>query len=103
MLKVSQWDSDFGIVIHLLNSRGVFSLESGTTAKLCGTKPDGTEFETNATIVAGNIVVAGTDALTSAAGTGELEVCLTHAGKKLFSQNFLLCVEKKANKEGDNT
>lgn len=101
-LRVNQWDSDFGIVINLYNSKGTFSLENGTTAKLCGTKPDGAEFETNATISAGKVVVAGTDELTSASGKGVLEVCLIHSGKKLFSQNFLLRVEKEANREGDN-
>lgn len=96
LLRLNQGDTDFGILIHLYNSSGIFEIGSGATAKLVGTKPDGSAYEQAATLSGTNVIVAGTSALTDASGKGELEVCLTRAGKNVFSQNIPLRVEREA-------
>ncbi len=95
-LRVNEGDTDFGILIHLYNSSGEFTIQSGTTAKLFGKKPDHTGYEMPATLSGMDVIVAGTTQLTNAPGRGELEVCLIRGGKKLFSQNFPVYVEAEA-------
>lgn len=95
-VHVNQGDTDFTLLIHLYNSRGRFTMESGTTAKLRGTKPDGSTYTRTASISGMNVTVAGGTDMTSAAGKGLFEVCLTHGGKELYTQNFPVYVEDKA-------
>ncbi len=100
-LTVSKGDTDFGIILNLYNSRGTFDIESGTSAKLRGRKPDGSEYEVNATLSGKRVIAAGDSNLTDVAGRGILEVCLTNSGRNLLSQNFPILIEKAA--DGGNT
>ncbi len=96
---VNQGDTDFTLLIHLYNSRGRFTVESGTSAKLRGRKADRTAYERSGSLSGQNVTIAGGTDMTSAAGTGIFEVCLTHGGHELYSQNFQIHVEKKAEGE----
>lgn len=98
-VHVNQGDTDFTLLIHLYNSRGNFTVESGTSAKLKGTKPNGSAYTRTASLSGKNVTVAGGTDMTSVAGRGVFEVCLTHSSKELYSQNFPIYVEEKA--EGD--
>lgn len=95
-VHVNQGDTDFGLVIHLYNSRGVFTVENGTTAKLRGRKPGGAAYERSGTLTGKDVAVAGGTDMTDTAGKGVFEVCLMHSGKSLFSQNFYIVIEPKA-------
>ena len=95
-LNLNQGDSDFGILIHLYNSGGAFTIEGGTTARLCGKRPDGGRIEKVATLTGKDVVAAGGTDITSVCGKGVLEVRLTHGGKDLYSQNIPMLIEKTA-------
>ncbi len=97
LLALNNGDTDFGLVLNLYNSHGEFQIQSGTTAKLIGKKPDGSGYEKSASISGMSIIVANSSQLTDVSGYGELEVCLTHNGKSLHSQNFPFYVEQEAN------
>ena len=88
-------DADFQIVFNIESRSGTFTLESGTTAQICGTKPDGSKYQAAAVISIADktVTVNGDKDMTSAEGIGVFEICLTHSRKTLHTQNFRVCVE----------
>ena len=95
-IHLNRNDSDFTLVFALFSSVGSLAIESGTTAQIRGRKPSGGAIEGNASIdiQAKTVTVEGNDDITSEAGTGLYEICLTHAGKELYSANFHIVVEQ---------
>lgn len=96
VIHMNQGDSDFGIRLHLYNSEGELEIGSGASARVHGTKPDRTPFESSALLTGMDVVLAGTRALTSAAGKGIFEVELESGGELLHSQNFIINFEAAA-------
>lgn len=95
---LNQYDSDFCLKIHLVARTGELSIQSGTTAKIRGTKPDGNIFIASATLDAANaiVTVAGDMQMTAVQGKSLFEIMLTLNGKELNSANFYLRVEPAA-------
>lgn len=96
--RLNQYDSDFTLRIHLISSKGEFSIESGTTAEIRGTKPDGNVFSAAATVDAANaiVTVTGDEQMTPIAGRAVFEITLKHNGNELSSKNFYLHIERAA-------
>lgn len=95
-IHLNRNDSDFTLVFALFSSVGALAIESGTTAQIRGRKPGGGTYTANASINIGTktVTVTGDSAMTSEAGTGLFEICLTHGGKELYSANFHIVVEQ---------
>lgn len=95
---LSKGDTDFEILCTLYAGTGTLSVENGTTASLNGRKADGTTYtvasleldEDNGEYVA---TIPGTEDMTSVAGLGACEICLTSDDKELHSQNIRVFVE----------
>ncbi len=98
IVSLNQGDEDFTLIFNLYASRGSFTLESGTTAMIKGTKPDGNGYSVDATIDVLNstVTVAGDLQMTAAAGKGVFELSLYHGTKKLYSSNFYIVIEHAA-------
>lgn len=98
VIHMSQYDSDFTIVFSLYNSDGTFTIESGTTARIRGTKKSGTGYSVPATVDASTntVTVTGDQQMTAVAGTNIYEITLYKNGKELNSANFILDVERAA-------
>ena len=98
VVHVSQYDSDFTIVFTLYCTDGTFTLESGTTAEIRGTKKSGTGYSATATvnISAKTVTVAGHKQMTAVAGDNIYEITLYKGSKELNSINFVLAVERAA-------
>lgn len=98
VIHVSQYDSDFTIVFTLFSTVGDFTIESGTTAMVRGTKSSGTGYSADATIniSAKTITVAGNQQMTAAAGQNVFEITLLKSGKEISSKNFILLCERAA-------
>ena len=94
----SQYDSDFSIVFTLFSRTGDFTIASGTTARVRGTKKSGTGYSADATIdvSAKTVTVTGDQQMTVVAGANIYEVVLTKSNKELCSMNFVLDVERAA-------
>ena len=94
----SQYDSDFSIVFTLFASTGTFSIASGTTAKVRGTKTSGTGYSATASInvTAQTVTVTGSQQMTAVSGRNIYEVVLISGTKELCSANFILDVERAA-------
>ena len=98
VVHVSQYDSDFTIVFTLYCTDGTFTLESGTTAEVRGTKKSGTGYSATATvnISAKTVTVTGHKQMTAVAGDNIYEITLYKGSKELNSINFILAVERAA-------
>lgn len=93
-IYLNQGDNDFRLEFNLFARNGTFSIESGTTARIRGSKPDGTAYNASAAISGEKITVTGATGLTDTPGKGVYEISLTHSGKELNSANFNIFVEK---------
>lgn len=98
VIHVSQYDSDFTIVFTLFSTVGDFTIESGTTAMVRGTKSSGTGYSADAAIniSAKTVTVTGNAQMTAAAGQNIFEITLLKGGKEISSKNFILLCERAA-------
>jgi hypothetical protein len=94
----SQYDSDFSIVFTLFARTGNFTIASGTTAKIRGTKKSGTGYSADATldVSAKTVTVTGDQQMTVTSGQNIFEIVLMSGTKELCSANFILNVERAA-------
>ena len=98
VIHVNQYDSDFSLVFELYSSDGEFTLESGTTVAIRGTKTDGNGYSVDATIDIPNkkVTVTGDQQMTACAGRNTFELTLSKNNKELNTANFILDVERSA-------
>ncbi len=93
---LNQYDEDFELVANLFARDGTFTVSSGTTVTIRGTKPDGNGFSANATIEGTKVTIAGDKQMTAAAGKAVFEVTLYRSGKELNTANFTVVIERAA-------
>lgn len=101
-INVSQYDKGSRTLQFVLyNGDAAYSITSGTTALIQGTKPDGRGFQLTATVTTGsNIVTANlTEQMAIVAGDVICELVLLKGSEKLATANFVLAVEPTALKD----
>lgn len=96
VVYVSQYDSDFEIEFSLYSSQDAFTIESGTTAQVRGTKKDGNGYSVDATLSGSKVTVTGDQQMTACAGEQCFELTLRKGEKELNTCNFILSVERAA-------
>ena len=98
IVPVSQYDDDYTLVFTLYSSEGEFTIQSGTTAVIKGTKSDGNGYSVDATLnITDKVVtVAGDKQMTACDGKQVFELALLKSGKTLNTANFILNVERAA-------
>ena len=98
VVRLNQYDEDFTLVFDLYASRGTFTIEEGTTAKIRGTKSDGNGYSVDCTldVETGKVTVEGDVQITAAAEKGQFELTLYKDGKELNTANFTIWVEHAA-------
>ena len=105
IVRVNQYDEDFTIRLSLYAREGAFTVESGTTASIRGTKPDGNGYSATCTMTTEQdeeqntvpvVVVTGDQQMTAAAGLGEFEITLLKNNDELNTANFTLNIERAA-------
>lgn len=98
VVRLNQGDEDFTIIFNLYAGSGTFTMESGTTAMIRGTKPDGNGYSAEAAVDVehSTVTVTGELQMTAAAGKGEFELTLYHSDKKLNTANFRIFTEHSA-------
>ena len=98
IVPVSQYDDDYTLVFSLYSSEGEFTIQSGTTAVVKGTKSDGNGYSVDATLnITDKVVtVTGDKQMTACDGKQVFELALLKSGKTLNTANFILNVERAA-------
>lgn len=94
-VELNQEDAGYRLNITLFASLAELSIESGTTAAIHGTRPDGSSYSKSATINGSVVTVQGDPSLTEIAGTGVFEIVLSHSGKEMHSESFYVVIEPK--------
>lgn len=93
---LNQYDEDFELKINLIARQGTFTVETGTTAAIRGTKPDGNGFSADCTLEGTVVTVTGDQQMTVAAGKAAFELTLYRSGKELNTANFTVYIERAA-------
>lgn len=107
---LNQYDEDFQLKIYPFNSEGQWTLTTGSTVAIRGTKPDGNGFSADATLSNATITndegeqvtvpvvtVAGDQQITVVAGRVVFELTFySSSGKELNTINFYAQIERAA-------
>lgn len=98
IVRLSQYDDDFTLIFELYSTDGTFTIASGTTAAIRGTKADGMGYSVDATLDVSNkrVTVTGDQQMTAMAGKNVFELTLSKSNKELNTANFILDVERAA-------
>lgn len=98
IVRLSQYDDDFTLVFELYSTDGTFTIPSGTTAEVRGTKSDGKGYSASATLDITNkkVTVTGDQQMTAVSGKNIFELTLWKGNKELNTANFILDVEPAA-------
>lgn len=92
---LSQYDEDFILKINLYARNGVFTIPTGTTVAIRGTKPDGNGFSADGSLNNNVVTVIGNQQMTAVAGRAVFEITLYNSNEKeLSSMNFSLLIER---------
>lgn len=91
-IPMKQFDSDFFIVFNLVSRKGELDLETGTTARIRGTKSDGYGYSVAATIDLTNktVTAAGDEQMTAVVGRMPFELAILKGTKVLSTATFFL-------------
>ena len=98
IVRLSQYDADFTLIFELYSTDGTFTIPSGTTAEVRGTKNDGKGYSASAALDITNkkVTVTGDQQMTAVPGKHIFELTLWKSNKELNSANFILDVEPAA-------
>lgn len=98
IIHLSQYDKGSRILsFELYDENGAYSIPSGSTVTIRGTKPDHTGFEYSCTYSGSAVTVTVQDQMTAVAGNVPCEVRITGSdGSILGTANFTLAVERSA-------
>lgn len=96
VIHLSQYDSDFTLVFNLYASAGAFTMPTGTTAEIRGTKRDGNGYDAAASVSGNTVTVTGDVQMTAVAGQNMFEIATYYNNKRLNTINFILDVERAA-------
>ena len=98
VVHLSQYDDDFSLVFNLFARTGDFTIPSGTSAYIRGTKLDGTGYSVSASLDISNkrVTVSGDKQLTAVAGAQTFELSLVRNNRTHNTANFVLWIERAA-------
>lgn len=99
-IHLSQYDVGREFVIEVVDSDGSFSIPTGATADLVGTKPSGFGFTLAGTVSGNTVTFTSTDAITAEYGRIPCEVSIAKSGDVLGTCNLVLDVEQSPHPEG---
>ena len=97
---VSQYDVGRQLVAKVVDSTGDYSIPSGATAVLVGTKPSGFGFTLNGTISGSTVTFSTTATVTAEYGRIPCEIRITNGSTILGTTNCMLVVEMSPHPEG---
>ena len=96
VIHLSQYDSDFTLTFTVFSSEGTFTMPSGTTAEIRGTKADGNGYSAAGSVSDNVVTITGDEQITAAAGWNIFEIALYKSSKRLNTINFVIDVERAA-------
>lgn len=96
---VSQYDVGRQLVAKVVDSTGDYSIPSGATVVLVGTKPSGFGFTLNGTVSGSTVTFSTTATVTAEYGRIPCEIRITNGSTILGTANCMLVVEESPHQE----
>lgn len=97
VIHVSQYDTGSReINLELFSNDGDFTIPSGATAEVNGTKPDGNGFAYACTIDENTVTFTLTEQMAAVAGRVPCKIVIESSGQKLLTERFILMVDRAA-------
>lgn len=93
-VHVSQNDIGRTLTFNLFNDSLAYTVPTGATVKIQGTKPSGFGFSETCTVSGNTVTIDTTEAMTDEFGYIEAELQITNSGDVLGTSNFILAVER---------
>ena len=100
VIYLSQFDIGREIAISLVDEDGAYTIPSGSTIKMEGTKPSGLGFSEECSFTGSTVTVSATDVMTDEAGRFPVELKILRGTSRIGSANFIFCVEKCPHPDG---
>jgi len=100
IIRASQYDTGLrAFEVSLFAGTDTYTIPSGATLTVQGTKPDYTGFSYSATYSGNTVTFDCTDQMTACAGAVEMEIAVVNEGERVATANFVLQVEPAALKD----
>lgn len=100
IIRASQYDTGLrAFEVSLFAGTDTYTIPSGATLTVQGTKPDYTGFSYSATYTDNIVSFDCTDQMTACAGAVEMEIAVVNDGERVATANFVLQVEPAALKD----
>lgn len=100
IIRASQYDTGLrAFEVSLFAGTDTYTIPSGATLTVQGTKPDYTGFSYSATYSGNTVSFDCTDQMTACAGAVEMEIAVVNDGERVATANFVLQVEAAALKD----
>lgn len=96
IINVSQYDKGQTWLFNLYTGSQPFSIPSGSTVSILGTKPDKTGFQYSCTFSGNVVTVIEQQQMTVIAGDVPAEIRITKSSELIGSLNFIISVEPAA-------
>ena len=93
-VHVSQNDVGRTLTFELFNNSTSYTVPSGATVKIQGTKPSGFGFSETCTVSGNTATIDTTEAMTDESGNIQTELSISYDGVVIGTSNFVLAVEK---------
>lgn len=98
--NVSQYDVGRELAFILSDGSGAYSIPSGATIKIQGTKPSGMGFSVTGTYSGNTVTIVTTAEMTDENGNIECELSVSSGSVLLGTTNIVLAVEKSPHPDG---
>lgn len=99
-MKLSQYDEGRELAFNMRDGSGEYSVPTGATVKLQGTKPSGFGFTITCTVIGSTATAVTTAEMTDEWGTVTAELVVEKSGLKIGSSNIKIDVERSPHPEG---
>ena len=97
VIHISQYDAGSRtITLELFSNDGDFTIPSGATAEVNGTKPDGNGFAYACTIEDNAVTFTVTEQMAAVAGRVPCKIAIEKNNEKLLTERFILMVDRAA-------
>lgn len=93
VIHVSQYDDGYGITANLIENSGTYTVPTGATVSIEGTKPDGHGYAYLCTYQDNAVVIPVNTQMTAVKGKHPCELVVRKEGLRVGSKNMIMAVE----------
>lgn len=100
VFNASQYDVGRELIITIYDGATLYTIPTGATVKLEGTKPSGLGFSVSVPFSGSTVTITTTDTMTNEWGRVPVELSISNGGVLLGTANFIFNIEESPHPEG---